>query len=129
MEPTPVFSEAPRMGTFPPHPAPAPATPVLSFPATAAGSLPQADVGNARGRVDSEPPATASKPPLPPQPVRDTGSLGGWLTGGASGAGAALFATLLGVLTLAIPAAGRRLRPAADICRPPGFVTPIDVPG
>jgi hypothetical protein len=74
-------------------------------------------------------PSSHSHAPLPDIP---SGPLTALLSASASGGGGALvilFAALAAALFLTIPSLGRWLRPIADICRPPGFVSPLELPG
>lgn len=77
-----------------------------------------------------EPRAQAPDSPLPGLPLRDTiPGLAGTLSAAASSGSVAFFAALLTLFIIAIPSVGRWLRPALDVARPSGFVSPIEVPG
>lgn len=90
-----------------------------------APSSPTTDTHGAR-----EPSAQAPDSPLPGLPLRDTiPGLAGTLSAAASSGSVAFFAALLTLFIIAIPSVGRWLRPALDVARPSGFVSPIEVPG
>jgi hypothetical protein len=106
--------------------APAPGGPFVRPPV---GSHPT-NVGAPAHHGDATlaPSATHASAPLVPVPDVARGLAGVLAAAGALSAFTFL-AALLGLFVLPTPSVGRWLRPALDVIRPPGVVSPIEVPG